>query len=195
MYYVNFRPHLHNKTPILKAHGHERGGALDLKKEFTQEETLRLLRSRTLSVWEDAPLLREYIHLCGITQSECAVRLGRSQSSVANRLRLLRLTSEERRAMQEAGLSERHARALLRLPEGEPREAALAAVIKRRLSVSETEAYVDAQLRPAEGRELGALLAKTRQLLDEGLCADASESVRPDGLTITLFFPGYGTFP
>lgn len=114
---------------------------------------------------------------------------------MANRLRLLRLTSEERRAMQEAGLSERHARALLRLPEGEPREAALAAVIKRRLSVSETEAYVDAQLRPAEGRELGALLAKTRQLLDEGLCADASESVRPDGLTITLFFPGYGTFP
>ena len=97
--------------------------------------------------------------------------------------------------MQEAGLSERHARALLRLPEGKPREAALAAVIKRRLSVSATEAYVDAQLRPSEERELGALLAKTRQLLDEGLCADASESVRPDGLAITLFFPGYGAFP
>ena len=170
-------------------------GAARLEEEITTEEALRLLRSRRLTVWEDASLLREYIRLCGITQSECAVRLGRSQSSVANRLRLLRLTSEERRAMQEAGLSERHARALLRLPEGEPREAALAAVIKRRLSVSETEAYVDAQLRPAEGRELGALLAKTRQLLDEGLCADASESVRPDGLTITLFFPGYSTFP
>lgn len=97
--------------------------------------------------------------------------------------------------MQEAGLSERHARALLRLPEGEVRKAALAAVIKRRLSVSETEAYVDALLRPAEGRELGALLAKTRQLLDEGLCTDASASVRPDGLAVTLFFPGYGTFP
>ena len=85
--------------------------------KLTQEDALRLLRARTLSVWEDAALLREYIRLCGITQSECAVRLGRSQSSVANRLRLLRLTDGERRAMQEAGLSERHARALLRPPE------------------------------------------------------------------------------
>ena len=170
-------------------------GAERLEGELTKEEALRLLRSRRLTVWEDAPLLRKYIRLCGITQSECAVRLGRSQSSVANRLRLLRLTSEERRAMQEAGLSERHARALLRLPEGEPREAALAAVIKRRLSVSETEAYVDALLRPPERQELGALLSKTRQLLDEGLCTDASESMHPNGLTITLFFPGYGAFP
>lgn len=97
--------------------------------------------------------------------------------------------------MQEAGLSERHARALLRLPEGELRETALAAVIKRRLSVSETEAYVDAQLRPAEGRELGGLIAKTRRLLEEGLCTDAAETIRPDGLAVTLFFPGYGTFP
>ena len=97
--------------------------------------------------------------------------------------------------MQEAGLSERHARALLRLPDGGTREAALAAVIHRRLSVSETEAYVDALLRPAEGRGLGALIEKTRQMLDAGLCADAAETVRPDGLAITLFFPGYGTFP
>ena len=170
-------------------------GAARLEGEITEQEALRRLRARTLSVWEDAFLLREYIRLCGITQSECAVRLGRSQSSVANRLRLLRLTVEERRAMQEAGLSERHARALLRLPDGGTREAALAAVIHRRLSVSETEAYVDALLRPAEGRGLGALIEKTRQMLDAGLCADAAETVRPDGLAITLFFPGYGTFP
>ena len=97
--------------------------------------------------------------------------------------------------MQEAGLSERHARALLRLPEDGTREAALSAVIKRRLSVSETEAYVDALLRPAERREFGALIAKTRQMLDAGLCTDAAETVRPDGLAITLFFPGYGAFP
>lgn len=164
-------------------------------REITEQEAFRRLRARTLSVWEDAPLLREYIRLCGITQSECALRLGRSQSSVANRLRLLRLTSEERRAMQEAGLSERHARALLRLPEGEVRKAALAAVIKCRLSVSETEAYVDALLRPAESQDLGGLIAKTRRLLEEGLCTDAAETTRPDGLAITLFFPGYGTFP
>ena len=170
-------------------------GAARLEEEITTEEALRLLRSRRLTVWEDASLLQEYIRLCGITQSECAVRLGRSQSSVANRLRLLRLTSEERRAMQEAGLSERHARALLRLPEGETRRSALRTVIQRRMSVSETEAFVDALLRPAKRQELGALLAEVHRLLDEGLCADAAESLRPEGLTVTLFFPGYGTFP
>lgn len=117
--------------------------------KLTQEEALRLLRARTLSVWEDAALLREYIRLCGITQSECAVRLGRSQSSVANRLRLLRLTDGERRAMQEAGLSERHARALLRLGDAAQRQAALRTVLQQRMSVAETEGYVETLLRSA----------------------------------------------
>lgn len=163
--------------------------------KLTQEEALRLLRARTLSVWEDAALLREYIRLCGITQSECAVRLGRSQSSVANRLRLLRLTDGERRAMQEAGLSERHARALLRLGDAAQRQAALRTVLQQRMSVAETEGYVETLLRPPERRELGALLSEVRRLLDAGACTDAEESAGPDGLSVTLFFPTNDTFP
>ena len=120
--------------------------------KLTQEEALRLLRARTLSIWEDAALLREYIRLCGITQSECAVRLGRSQSSVANRLRLLRLTDGERRAMQKAGLSERHARALLRLGDAAQRQAALRTVLQQRMSVAETEGYVETLLRTPGAR-------------------------------------------
>ena len=166
-----------------------------MNRKLTQEDALRLLRSRTLSVWEDAPLLREYIRLCGITQSECAVRLGRSQSSVANRLRLLRLTSDERRAMQEAGLSERHARALLRLVDAAQRQAALRAVIERHMSVAETEGYVETLLHPPERRELRALLAEVRRLLDAGECTDAEEAAGPGGLSVTLFFPRTDTFP
>ncbi len=166
-----------------------------MNRKLTQEEALRLLCSRTLSVWEDAPLLREYIRLCGITQSECAVRLGRSQSSVANRLRLLRLTDGERRAMQEAGLSERHARALLRLGDAERRQAALRVVLQQRMSVAETEGYVETLLRPPETAELGALLAEVRRLLDAGECTDAEESSGPGGLAVTLFFPRSDTFP
>ena len=164
-----------------------------MNRKLTQEEALRLLRSRTLNVWEDAPLLREYIRLCGITQSECAARLGRSQSSVANRL--LRLTSDERRAMQEAGLSERHARALLRLGDAVQRQAALRTVTERHLSVAETEGYVETLLRPAETAELGALLAEVRRLLDAGMCAGAEESICSGGLSVTLFFPGSDAFP
>lgn len=163
--------------------------------KLTQEEALRLLRARTLSVWEDAALLREYIRLCGITQSECAVRLGRSQSSVANRLRLLRLTDGERRAMQEAGLSERHARALLRLGDAAQRQAALRTVLQQSMSVAETEGYVETLLRLPERRELGALLSEVRRLLDAGACTDAEESAGPGGLSVTLFFPANDTFP
>ena len=170
-------------------------GAARLDGKLTQEEALRLLRARTLSVWEDAALLREYIRLCGITQSECAVRLGRSQSSVANRLRLLHLTDAERRAMQEAGLSERHARALLRLGDAAQRQAALRTVLQQRMSVAETEGYVETLLRPPERRELGALLSEVRRLLDAGACTDAEESAGPGGLSVTLFFPANDTFP
>lgn len=166
-----------------------------MNRKLTQEEALRLLRSRTLTVWEDASLLQEYIRLCGITQSECAVRLGRSQSSVANRLRLLRLTDGERRAMQEARLSERHARALLRLGDTAQRQAALRVVLQRRMSVAETEGYVETLLRPPETAELGALLAEVRRLLDAGMCAGAEESAGPGGLSVTLFFPGSDAFP
>ena len=110
--------------------------------ELTESEMLRLLRSRTLSVWEDVPLLREYIRLCGITQSECAARLGRSQSSVANRLRLLRLTDGERRAMEEAGLSERHARALLKLETEKQMWTTLKLITDRHMNVEQTESYI-----------------------------------------------------
>lgn len=166
-----------------------------MDEKLTQEDALRLLRARTLSVWEDAALLREYIRLCGITQSECAVRLGRSQSSVANRLRLLRLTDGERRAMQEAGLSERHARALLRLRDAAQRQAALRTVLRQRMNVAETEGYVETLLRPPERRELGTLLSEVRRLLDAGACTDAEESAGPGGFSVTLFFPANDTFP
>ena len=184
------------RTPVLLYGTHkDTRGAARLDGKLTQEDALRLLRARTLSVWEDAALLREYIRLCGITQSECAVRLGRSQSSVANRLRLLRLTDEERRAMQKAGLSERHARALLRLGDAAQRQAALRTVLQQRMSVAETEGYVETLLRPPERRELGALLSEVRRLLDAGACTDAEESAGPDGLSVTLFFPTNDTFP
>ena len=100
-----------------------------------------------------------------------------------------------RRAMQEAGLSERHARALLRLGDAAQRQAALRTVLQQRMSVAETEGYVETLLRPPERRELGALLSEVRRLLDAGACTDAEESAGPGGLSVTLFFPANDTFP
>ena len=91
--------------------------------ENTREQAIRSLIARLLhgdlSFFDEA---RVYARLTGdlaLTQKELAERLGCSQSRVANKLRLLRFTEDERRAILDGGLTERHARTLLRLGEGE----------------------------------------------------------------------------
>ena len=134
------------------------------------------LMEKRLSPAEDAKLLREYIARAALTQSECALRLGRSQSAVANRLRLLRLPEELLRELEEAGLSERHARALLRLPGEAEQRAALAAFRQKRMSVAEAESYVEKQLSTERGKRMSESLIPLRNELDtlrrRGLCGD-----------------------
>ena len=73
------------------------------------------LQRRDLDCWEEAEALSRLIARYGLSQEEAARRLGRSQPAVANKLRLLRLPDSVRQFLQENGLTERHARALLRL--------------------------------------------------------------------------------
>lgn len=103
---------------------------------------LENLQRRDLGVFEEAEGLRRLVEEWGVTQEEAAARLGKSQSSIANKLRLLRLTEEERTLITEAGLTERHARALLRLPDEEERLAVLHTVIERKMNVAQEEAYI-----------------------------------------------------
>ena len=83
----------------------------------------------------------------------CAQRVGKSQSAVANKLRLLRHSPQVLALLRENQLSERHARALLRLPEEEDRLAVLQTVIRQQLNVAKTEAYIDAYLAKKNAQE------------------------------------------
>ena len=96
-----------------------------------------------MNMFDEARSVRGMIEMCDITQSQMAKKLGVSQSYVANKLRLLSLTPDEEKKILAAGLSERHARALLRLTDCEQRLEAIAKVTDRRLTVRETEALVD----------------------------------------------------
>ena len=105
----------------------------------------RLMR-KDLTFFDEA---RVYAHLTGVlglTQKQLADRLGCSQSRVANKLRLLRFSESEREAILAGGLTERHARTLLRLGKKERAEA-IARCAKRRMNVAHTEEMVDAMLR------------------------------------------------
>lgn len=95
-----------------------------------------------LSMFEQARGIARLIRKYGLTQEQAAIQLGKKQSTISNKLRLLRLTFEEQEWIISASLSERHARALLRIEDEVLRREALSRVISDNLNVNETEAYV-----------------------------------------------------
>lgn len=101
-----------------------------------------LLREN-LNMFEQAEAFDRLIREFHLTQEEAARRVSMSQSAVANKLRILRLSSEEREKILSAGLSERHARALLKLSDVSLRGEALDHILAHKLNVSATEAYIE----------------------------------------------------
>ncbi len=104
------------------------------------------LQREDMNCFEVAAGIRRLMADGELTQSEVATRLGYSQSAVANKLRLLRLTGEEQQALLAAGATERHARALLRLETAVARRPVLKRVVGERLTVAQTERLVEEAL-------------------------------------------------
>lgn len=104
------------------------------------------LHREDLNIFEEAAAIGSLLKLSGMTQEQCARRLSVSQSYVANKLRLLRLTEDERHLILENGMSERHARALLRLTPGDERITVLLTMIERQMNVAQAEEYVESLL-------------------------------------------------
>lgn len=101
------------------------------------------LQRRDLDFFEEAQGFRQLIDLYGLTQEEAARRVGKTQSAVANKLRLLKLSGEVMEIVRNGGLTERHARALLRLPGEEARIEAAKYMIAEQLNVNRAEQYID----------------------------------------------------
>lgn len=114
-----------------------------------------------LNCFEEAAALEKLITCYGMTQEDAAMQLGRAQSTVANKLRLLRLTDEERTCILEHHLTERHARALLRLGSPEERLAALDKITKLGLNVEKTELMIDDMI----GKSRDSLNLRKRSVL------------------------------
>ncbi len=104
------------------------------------------LQREDMNCFEVAQGIRDLIDNYELTQTEAAQQLGYSQAAVANKLRLLRLSPEIRTRLIAAGMTERHARALLRLENRAQRESALARMIGERLTVSQTDRMIEDML-------------------------------------------------
>ncbi len=101
------------------------------------------LQRQDMNCFEEAEGIRSLIDTFELTQCEAAQQLGYSQAAVANKLRLLRLPADLRRRLIEARLTERHARALLRLEDRTVRELAASRMIEDKLTVAQSDRLVE----------------------------------------------------
>lgn len=114
--------------------------------EGLERSTLTLienLQREDMNCFETAEGIQRLMCAHGLTQEQAATRLGWAQSTVANKLRLLSLPPRIRRQLIAADLTERHARALLRLTDEAVQEAVVRRVIEERLTVAQTERLVE----------------------------------------------------
>lgn len=101
------------------------------------------LQREDLNIFEQASSIASLIEIYSLTQEEIACKLSVSQSFVANKLRLLRLTAPERAKILGYGLSERHARALLKVNNADLRIKIIDYISSHNLNVAATEIYID----------------------------------------------------
>lgn len=105
------------------------------------------LQRSNLTFFEEAHAIDRLITEHGMSQAEVAARLGLAQSTLSNKLRILRLDENIRERITAAGLTERHARALLRLPT-ENRADALDRIIAEGMTLKQTEELINRLLNP-----------------------------------------------
>lgn len=96
-----------------------------------------------LTFFEEAAAIGQLINHFGLTQNEAAKRLGKSQSALSNKLRLLKLPVDVRYFIEKEGLTERHARALLKLESEKAIWSALNVIKEKGLNVEQTERYIE----------------------------------------------------
>ena len=154
------------------------------------------LQRQDLDYIEQARGIRTLIEKFSMSQEQAARLLGLSQSAVANKLRLLRHSGEVLEALRKAGLSERHARALLQLPHEQQKLEALQVIARQNMSVARAEQYIRQLLTTPEPKppsaNVGAFLKHISRSLgriqESGIPA-VSERLETDSqivLTITI---------
>lgn len=95
-----------------------------------------------LDIFEQASALKKLIAEWNVTQEEAALKLGMAQSTVANKMRLLKLTEEEQYLILKNKLTERHARALLKIDDDNKRKEIIDVIAKKGLTVAQTDKYI-----------------------------------------------------
>lgn len=131
--------------------------------QLAERALVENIQREDLSAIEEAKAYMALLEKTGMTQEEMALRMGKSQSTIANKIRLLNLPQEIQAAVTGRKITERHARALLKL-EGEKQEAAYQKIIKQGYNVRQSEELVEQILTPKETKKKQGIKGITRNL-------------------------------
>ncbi|MGM8215785.1 nucleoid occlusion protein [Bacillaceae bacterium W0354] len=181
-------------------------------KNMTDTETASValienLQREELTVIEEAIAYDQLLHTHGLTQEALAQRLGKSQSTIANKLRLLKLPKVVQQALLNKEITERHARALIPLKDHHKQEELLELIIEKKLNVKQTEEYIEKFLYPEEGQKkprkrpqlrgiskdiriaLNTIRQSVNMVQDTGMNVEAEEVDSEDYYKITIKIP------
>lgn len=134
-----------------------------LNVDTKQSAVLALLENiqrKDLSFFEQATAIEKLIQSWGLTQEEVAKKLGKAQSTIANKLRLLSLAKEERELIIKHNLTERHARALLKVNLPNRRVEILKEIIDRELNVINSEKLIDDKILVEKNKNKRLIIVK-----------------------------------
>jgi len=160
------------------------------------------LQRKDLNFIEEAEGIARLIRRFGFSQEQAALRLGKSQSAIANKLRLLQHSPAVLQKLRAASLTERHARALLRLPEESQRLSVIDRITAQQLSVAQTEALIARMLTappprkdrlPGLGKDLrlffNAVEHNLSLIRSAGFAADTQRQETEQEIILTIRIP------
>lgn len=159
------------------------------------------LQRQDLDFFEEAEAIDRLLSVYGMSREELSAKLGKARSTISNKLRLLQLPEDMRYRLTRAGLTERHARALLLLENDDRRARALGIMIDRRLTVAESERLIE-QMLSKEGktrnnfrgiRDVRVFINTLNHAVDTirraGVDADAAKSETPEYIEYIVRIP------
>ena len=166
-------------------------------KESGMAAMVENLQRQDLDFIEEAMGIARLLRDWDMSQEQAARLLGKSQSAVANKLRILRHSDQVLAAIREAGLTERHARALLKLPGDEEKLPAIGEIARQNMSVARAEKYIEALLskkteKPPKanvGAFLNSLTQNLQKIQLSGIRAVSERRETEDEIVLTITIP------
>ncbi|UJL48362.1 nucleoid occlusion protein [Virgibacillus sp. NKC19-16] len=179
-------------------------------RNMTEAETASValienLQREELTVIEEATAYDQLLKLHDLTQEALAQRLGKNQSTIANKLRLLKLSEEVQQAILNKEITERHARALIKLSEPEEQVKVLQAILENDLNVKQTEERIAKMQKPDAGQKkkrtklkgfnkdvriaMNTIRQSLNMVSDTGVDVESDEKEHDDYYQITIKIP------